>query len=46
MAEKADKRTGVHTGTPYDDVFRTLINDCSSLLIPLINEQDWNILDN
>ncbi len=38
MAEKADKSTGVHTGTPYDDVFRTLINDCSSLLIPLINE--------
>ena len=24
--------------TPYDDVFRTLINDCSSLIIPLINE--------
>ena len=24
--------------TPYDDVFRTLLNDCSSLVIPLINE--------
>ena len=24
--------------TPYDDVFRTLINDCSSLIIPMINE--------
>lgn len=24
--------------TPYDDVFRTLLNDCSSLMIPLINE--------
>ncbi len=24
--------------TPYDDVFRTLLNDCSSLIIPLINE--------
>lgn len=24
--------------TPYDDVFRTLINDCSSLLLPLLNE--------
>lgn len=26
------------TGTPYDDVFRTLLNDCSSLIIPVINE--------
>lgn len=26
------------TGTPYDDVFRTLLNDCSSLIIPIINE--------
>ena len=26
------------TNTPYDDVFRTLLNDCSSLIIPLINE--------
>ena len=24
--------------TPYDDVFRTLINDCSSLIIPVINK--------
>ncbi len=24
--------------TPYDDVFRTLLNDCSSLIIPMINE--------
>lgn len=24
--------------TPYDDVFRTLLNDCSSLVIPLVNE--------
>ena len=24
--------------TPYDDVFRTLLNDCSSLIIPIINE--------
>ncbi len=38
MAEKADRNAGVHSGTPYDDVFRTLTNDCSSLLIPLINE--------
>ena len=26
------------TSTPYDDVFRTLLNDCSKLIIPLINE--------
>lgn len=24
--------------TYYDDVFRTLVNDCSNLLIPFINE--------
>ncbi len=24
--------------TPYDDVFRTLLNDCPSLIIPVINE--------
>lgn len=24
--------------TPYDDVFRTLINDCSEMIIPLVNE--------
>lgn len=29
---------GVLTSTPYDDVFRTLLNDCSSLIIPVINE--------
>ena len=26
------------TNTPYDDVFRTLLNDCSVLIIPVINE--------
>ena len=26
------------TGTPYDDAFRTMTNDCSDLLIPVINE--------
>ena len=25
-------------GTPYDDVFRTMVTDCPFLLIPLINE--------
>ena len=26
------------SSTPYDDVFRTLLNDCSSLILPVINE--------
>ncbi len=26
------------TNTPYDDVFRTLLNDCRFLIIPVINE--------
>lgn len=26
------------TSTPYDDVLRTLLNDCSPLIIPIINE--------
>lgn len=26
------------TSTPYDDVFRTLLNDCSPLILPVINE--------
>lgn len=25
-------------GTPYDDVFRTILNDCRSLIHPLLNE--------
>lgn len=25
-------------GTPYDDVYRTLINDCRQLIIPVVNE--------
>lgn len=25
-------------GTPYDDVFKTLLNDCTSLIIPVVNE--------
>ena len=24
--------------TPYDDVFRTLLNDCSHLILPVLNE--------
>ncbi|MFG6393212.1 MAG: hypothetical protein K1W24_03330 [Lachnospiraceae bacterium] len=26
------------TNTPYDDVFRTLLNDCSFLVLPMLNE--------
>lgn len=26
------------SNTPYDDVFRTLLNDCSELIVPVINE--------
>lgn len=26
------------TNTPYDDVFRTLMNDCTELIIPVVNE--------
>ena len=25
-------------GSPYDDVFRTILNDCRSLIHPLLNE--------
>ena len=28
----------ISVNTPYDDVFRTLLNDCSALIIPLVNE--------
>ena len=28
----------ISSNTPYDDVFRTLLNDCRSLIIPVINE--------
>ena len=24
--------------TPYDDVFRTLLTDCTALIIPVVNE--------
>ena len=24
--------------TPYDDVFRTLLNDCPKLVLPVVNE--------
>ena len=31
-------RKNLSKSTPYDDAFRTLMNDCEKLLIPLINE--------
>ena len=24
--------------TPYDDAFRTLLNDCKTLILPVLNE--------
>ncbi|MCD8020961.1 MAG: hypothetical protein LUF92_15720, partial [Clostridiales bacterium] len=33
-----DKRPVKKVNTPYDDVFRTMTNNCKPLLIPLINE--------
>ena len=30
--------TDINSSTPYDDVFRTLLNDCTSLIIPVVNE--------
>ena len=35
-AERLNNNT--YSPTPYDDVFRTLVNDCSRLVLPLINE--------
>lgn len=32
------KEKNVNVNTPYDDVFRTLLNDCSELIIPVVNE--------
>lgn len=31
-------KKNITVNTPYDDVFRTLLNDCASLIIPVINE--------
>ena len=33
-----EQKTNRIVPTPYDDVFRTLLNDCRSLIIPVINE--------
>ncbi|MCD7956080.1 MAG: hypothetical protein LUG93_10110 [Lachnospiraceae bacterium] len=34
----AGRKQEKHPGDPYDDVYRTLLNDCPQLLIPLVNE--------
>ena len=33
-----NSRVPTYSPTPYDDVFRTMMNDCIRLLIPVINE--------
>jgi len=34
-----NKRKDTHMdNTPYDDVFRTLLTDCTELIIPVVNE--------
>ncbi len=41
-ANEANKKqvsnTARKANTPYDDVFRTLLNDCKQLLLPVLNE--------
>lgn len=34
------------TNTPYDDVFRTMLNDCTSLLIPVMKLKLYTIEEN
>jgi len=38
LKEKTKTKKQAVTNTPYDDVYRTMLNDCRSLLIPVINE--------
>ena len=35
---KNKKHTTQETNTPYDDVHRTMLNDCPKLIIPVVNE--------
>lgn len=37
MAGKAQYKEKV-SSTPYDDVFRTMLNDCSRFILPILNE--------
>ncbi len=36
--KKETGQSGALINTPYDDVYRTMLNDCSSMIIPVINE--------
>lgn len=36
-SKKSSKKTQI-VNTPYDDVFRTLLNDCRELILPVLNE--------
>ena len=36
MNQKKEKES--NTSTPYDDVHRTMLNDCPKLIIPVVNE--------
>ncbi|MCD8156225.1 MAG: hypothetical protein LUD53_02005, partial [Clostridiales bacterium] len=38
MRKVETERKRAQSNTPYDDVYRTMANDCRMLLIPLINE--------
>ena len=35
---KVKKSNNKGTATPYDDVHRTMLNDCPKLIIPVVNE--------
>ena len=38
MQEHKKLNNAGNTATPYDDVYRTLLNDCTSLIITVVNE--------
>ena len=38
MQKNKKLNTASNTATPYDDVHRTMINDCPTLIIPVVNE--------
>ncbi|MCC8150118.1 MAG: hypothetical protein LIO96_01300 [Lachnospiraceae bacterium] len=38
MKKNTKRPEQASSATPYDDVYRTMMNDCSPLLIPVINE--------
>ncbi len=38
MKENKKLNNAGNTATPYDDVYRTLLSDCTSLIIPVVNE--------